>query len=60
MQKAIVSPDFNNKTVLVRNHWDYVEMWLQKEKKSEALMYWKQAESFFNASQSIPDRSDLQ
>ena len=23
--KAIVSPDFNDKTVLVRNHWDYVE-----------------------------------
>jgi len=53
--KAIVSPDFNYKTVLVRNHWDYVEMWLQKERKLEALMYWKQAEKFYQASLTIPE-----
>ncbi|NBB31797.1 hypothetical protein GVN22_25960 [Cellulophaga sp. BC115SP] len=55
LQKAIVSPDFNDKTVLVRNHWDYVEMWLQKEKQTEALKYWKQAENFYHASLTIPD-----
>lgn len=55
IQKAIISPDFNNKTVLVRNHWNYVEMWLQKEKQTKALMYWKQAESFYTASEKIAD-----
>ncbi len=55
IHKAIISPDFNNKTVLVRNHWDYVEMWLQKKKQNKALMYWKQAESFYKASETIPD-----
>lgn len=55
MHKAIVSPNFNEKTVLVRNHWNYVEMWLQKEKQTDALMYWKQAENFYQASLSIPD-----
>ena len=34
MHKAIVSPNFNEKTVLVRNHWNNVEMWLQKEKQT--------------------------
>jgi len=57
VQKAVIKPDFNNKTVLVRNHWDYVEMWLQKEKQKKALMYWKQAESFFKASETIPETS---
>lgn len=55
VHKALVSPDFNNKTVLVRDHWDYVEMWLQKEKKSKALKYWRQAESFYKASLTIPE-----
>lgn len=55
VHKAIVTPDFNNKTVLVRDHWDYVEMWLQKEKKKKALMYWRQAESFYKASTTIPE-----
>lgn len=41
LQKAIVTPNFNDKTVLVRSHWDYVEMWLKKEKQLDALMYWK-------------------
>lgn len=55
LHKAIISPDFNDKTVLVRNHWDYVEMWLQKERQIEALKYWKQAESFYHASLTIPE-----
>ncbi|CAI8301176.1 MAG: Uncharacterised protein [Bacteroidetes bacterium MED-G17] len=54
VHKALVTPDFDNKTVLVRDHWDYVEMWLQKEKKKEALMYWRQAESFYKASTAVP------
>jgi hypothetical protein len=55
LQKAIISPNFNDKTVLVRNHWAYVEMWLKKEKQLDALMYWKQAENFYKASLNISD-----
>jgi hypothetical protein len=55
LHKAIVSPDFDDKTVLVRNHWDYVEMWLQKEGQKESLMYWRQAENFYKASLAVPE-----
>ena len=55
LHKAIVSPDFNNKTVLVRNHWDYVEMWLQRKKHHKAIEYWGQAKSFYEASVDIPN-----
>jgi hypothetical protein len=57
LHKAIVSPDFNDKTVLVRNHWDYVEMWLKREGHDTALEYWWQARDFFQASNDIPNTS---
>jgi hypothetical protein len=55
LHKAIVNPNFSEKTILVRDHWNYVEMWLQKEKHTDALMYWKQAENFYQASLTISD-----
>lgn len=55
LHKGIVSPDFNDKTVLVRNHWDYVEMWLQREKHLKAIQYWGQAKSFYEASINTPN-----
>ena len=47
IHKGSISPGFNNKTVIVQDHWDYVEMWLKKEKIVTALEYWNQAERFF-------------
>lgn len=55
LHKAIVSPDFNDKTILVRNHWDYVEMWLEREGHVEALRYWVQAKNFYEASIDTPN-----
>lgn len=49
IQKAAVSPDCNGKTVIVRDHWDYVEMWLKKEKLNTALEFWNQAERFYRS-----------
>ncbi len=49
IQKAAISPDFNSKTVIVRDHWDYVEMWLKKEKLTTALEFWNQAERFYKS-----------
>lgn len=58
LHKARVTPNFNYKTILVRNHWDYVEMWLGKNTKAkQALTYWMQAKHFYYASQSLPNVS---
>lgn len=39
VHKAIVSPDFNSKTILVTSTWEYVEMWLKRNHKDDALFY---------------------
>jgi hypothetical protein len=54
LHKAIVSPDFSSRTVLVLDPWDYVEMWLKRHPSSLALFYWQQARAFFNASLQLP------
>jgi uncharacterized protein (UPF0332 family) len=50
VHKAIMNPEFNKKTVLVGDTWDYVEMWLKRNHKKEALHYWNQARCFSKAS----------
>ena len=57
LQKAFKTPDFKSKTVLVRSRWDYVEMWLKRKRMSDALFYWSQARSFYEASMSLPNTS---
>lgn len=54
VHKAIVSPDFNSKTILVTNTWEYVEMWLERNHKDDTLFYWQQAKHFFDASEKLP------
>lgn len=55
--KAFISPEFNKPTVLVSNHFDYVELWLRKEKSTTALAYWGQARNFYDSTLSIPIES---
>jgi len=57
LHKAIVQPDFDSKSVFVTDTWEYVEMWLKNEKKTEALYYWKQAKNFYYASRQLPKTS---
>lgn len=57
LQKAFKTPDFNSKTVLVRSRWDYVEMWLKRRRMNDALFYWSQARSFYEASLTLPNTS---
>lgn len=57
VHKAIIQPEFNSKTVLVVNIWDYVELWLKRKQKEKALFYWQQARNFFNASTRLPKTS---
>ena len=55
--KAFVNPVFNEPTILVSNHFDYVELWLKKKRKTKALPYWQQARNFYDATLSIPIES---
>lgn len=57
LQKAFKTPAFNSKTVLVRSRWDYVEMWLKRRRLNDALFYWSQARSFYEASLTLPNTS---
>lgn len=57
LHKAIVAPDFASKTVLVGDTWEYDEMWLKRKKHRDALFYWEQARSFFDASTQLPKTS---
>lgn len=51
--KAVASPQFGEKTILVRDTWDYVELSLRRSKSEEPLFYWKQARTFAEASAGI-------
>lgn len=55
--KAIVNPDFKCKNVLTDSPWDFVDLWLRREKENEALFYWDQARAFNNASKNLPVQS---
>ena len=57
LHKATIEPDFASKTVLVTDTWEYVDMWLKRHKRHEALFYWEQAKSFFDASNQLPKTS---
>ncbi|MBN6110582.1 YaaC family protein [Xanthomonas bonasiae] len=55
--KATVSPNLGARTVLTDSHWEYISLWLRRAKKSNALFYWEQAQSFFSASRGMPVES---
>lgn len=57
LRKPILSPDFESKTVLVGDTWDYVHLWLDREGMQDALFYWDQARSFYNATLSLDKTS---
>ncbi|WP_255654844.1 YaaC family protein [Caldibacillus sp. 210928-DFI.2.18] len=55
LYKAIKSPNFEGKTVLVNDPWEYVEMWLKRNNHNdEALFYWQQSRQFYEASTMLP------
>ena len=52
-QKAIISPILGSKNVLTNSRWEFVELWLKKEKLDDALYYWNQSKEFNNASNGL-------
>lgn len=56
LMKAVTNADYTAKTVLTNSAWEYVELWLKRQKTeqgSRALFYWKQAYNFYNASECL-------
>ncbi|WP_158886660.1 YaaC family protein [Rhodanobacter sp. L36] len=54
VHKAVTSPRFGDKTVLVTDTWDYVDLWLRRSHQSEARFYWQQSRSFYAATKELP------
>ncbi|EKS7870923.1 hypothetical protein QCQ72_005994 [Bacillus cereus] len=55
LKKSYNDPNFNGKSVLVSDPWEYVELWLKRNNKNnDALVYWQQAKQFYEATLSLP------
>lgn len=52
-RKAITAPDLHSESVLTRDTFEYVEMWLTRNCK-KALPYWRQAAAYQSASRILP------
>lgn len=57
VHKATINPDFNKKSVLVENPWEYVELWIKRKNNNNALFYWQQANGFYEATKQLPKTS---
>ncbi|MDB4396327.1 YaaC family protein [bacterium] len=57
VHKAIGSPDFNSNTVLTNDPWQYVNLWLKREKIPDACFFWNQAQGFHTATKNLPPTS---
>lgn len=55
--KAYVAPIFNEPTILVQDHFDYVSLWLKRNRNRHAELYWNQARNFYKATEEIPRES---
>ena len=55
--KAYKNPDLASRNVLTNSPWDFVELWLKREKQKNALFYWNQAREFHSASHGLPRQS---
>lgn len=52
--KATKNPNLGARTVLTNSHWEYVSLWLRRERKLPALFYWQQAQTFAQAAEGMP------
>lgn len=52
-QKSVISPILGSQNVLTNSRWEFVELWLKKEKLDDSLYYWNQSKEFNNASKDL-------
>lgn len=57
ISKVSHQAQFQVKTVLTVEPFDYVDLWLRRQHKEEALFYWRQARNFHRAAQGLPMES---
>jgi uncharacterized protein (UPF0332 family) len=57
LHKAIMQPAFGLRTVLANSPWSFVGLWLKRNRKEDAVIYWEQAQNFYNAAIGLPLRS---
>jgi len=57
IHKAVNGPHFNAKTILVTSTWDYIDLWLKRNHKTEAQFFWQQAKHFYHATTELPKNS---
>lgn len=55
--KCVKGPNFTSRTVLTKSPWQFVELWLKRNGKKEALFFWGQASEFGKASVGLPTQS---
>lgn len=55
--KAVHDAQFQMRTVLTLEPFDYVDLWLRRQHKTEALFYWRQARDFYRAAKGLPMES---
>lgn len=53
LKRAIIKPNFKNKTVLTDSTWRYVEIFLKENGNEESLFYWEQARNFCKATENL-------
>ncbi|MBB2823321.1 UNVERIFIED_ORG: hypothetical protein GGD59_006627 [Rhizobium esperanzae] len=51
--KSATAPILDSRTVLTESHWQFVELWLTREKQTNALLYWRQAREFHAAAKGL-------
>lgn len=54
LSKAVHEAQFQVKTVLTLEPFDYVDLWLRRQHQDEALFYWRQARDFHRAAEGLP------
>jgi hypothetical protein len=57
LSKAVHNAQFQMRTVLTLEPFDYVDLWLRRQHKEEALFYWRQARDFHRAAMGLPMES---
>jgi hypothetical protein len=57
LHKAVCDARFEVPTVLTVDPFSYVDLWLRRQHKDEALFYWRQADAFHRAARDLPIES---
>lgn len=57
IHRATLQPQIGSPTVLTSDLWAYVELWLRRNHKDNALFYWAQSREFYESSRLLGDIS---